>query len=62
MFASWLIVRQSSQRSDIKAKNMINLMLFMMPVGVDIEHASTIRQAKAMGAKQVWHGSAGGPS
>jgi hypothetical protein len=34
----------------------MNLKLFMVPEGVDIEHASTVRQAKAMGARQVWHG------
>jgi hypothetical protein len=44
--------------SIMKNSSGINLKLFMVPVGVDIEHASTIRQAKAMGARQVWHAAA----
>jgi len=37
----------------------VNFVLFMVPKGVGIEHAYSVRQAKALGARQVWHASAG---
>ncbi len=45
-----------SFHSNMKPTYGMNLKLFMVPVGIDIEHASTVRQAKATGARQVWHG------
>jgi hypothetical protein len=38
----------------------LNIVLFVVPKEVDIERAKNLRQAKAMGAIQVWHGAAGG--
>jgi hypothetical protein len=38
----------------------INYTLLMVPNGIDVQKATTIREAKSMGAKQVWHQSACG--
>jgi hypothetical protein len=40
----------------------INFALLMVPNGVDIEKAKSLRQAAAMGARRVWRGSNGGIS
>jgi len=40
--------------------NGANLGLRLVPIGLDISSASTVRQAQALGCKRIWMGSSGG--